>query len=245
MLLEATNGVREAVGGAASEELPAMTTRRLLAALAVLGLGITVLGFALEAEGFSGNTLAGLSSLILGAVLAVALIDQLLRRRHREHWSIARAEICRAICEAVVEMASSFALSVSDDLEFLRLVGAEDDPVTRPQIWLALCDLVEAARAAEQRLSSRLEPELASSRTLYEQVARVVAPLRIATTTRVIVLGDEPQLVAALLELERAEQRWRSWVDTVEREGAPDYIAWRHATATLQAGTDVYGYFLT
>jgi hypothetical protein len=245
MLLEAADSVREALGCAPREAVPAMKSRWLLVALAAAGVLVTILGFALQAEGFTGNTLAGLSSLIVGAVLAVALIDHLLRRQHRERWAIARAEICRTICEAVVDMASSFALSVSDDLEFLRLVGPESDPVASPQIWHSLRDLVEATSSAEHMLSSQLEPELASSQTLYEQVAPIVAPLRIATTTRVVVLGDEPRLVAALLNLERAEQRWRDWVYMVEREGAPDGLAWQHATATLRAGADVYGYFLT
>jgi hypothetical protein len=222
-----------------------MTSGRLLAILAAAGVGVAGIGFGVEAEGFAGNALAGLSSLILGAVLAVVLINQLLQRQHREHWAIARAEICRAICEVIVDMASSFALFVSDGNGFLGLVGPEDDPIARPQIWLALGDLIEATAADEQRLSSQLEPDLASSRALYDQVATVVSPLRTATTTRVVVLGDEPTLVAALLSLERAERRWGSWVQTVETEGAPDSIAWQHATATLRAGADVYGYFLT
>ena len=245
MAVEGANGIREASGSPTTDALPDMTTGRFLAMLTATGAAIAGLGFALEAEGFAGNALAGLSSLILGAVLAVVLIDHLLRRQRREHWSLARNEICRAICESVVDMASSFALFVSGGGGFLYLVGPEKDPVANPRIRAALGALLEAASADEARLSSALEPDLASSRVLYDQVAAAVAPLRVATTTRVIVLGDEPRLVTALLDLEHAERRWGSWVETVEREGAPDSIAWYHATATLRAGSEVYGYFLT
>jgi hypothetical protein len=244
VLLEAANGIREAGGRDSRDELPCMTSGRLLAGLAAAGMAVAGLGFAVEAEGFAGNALAGLSSLILGSVLAVALIDQLLRRRHREHWSAARDEICRAICEAIVDMASSFALFVSSGNGFLDMVGPEDDAFARPRIGSALCDLIDAIRDDEPRLSSQLEPDLASSRTLYDEVSTIIASLRTVMTTRVVVLGDEPQLVAALLNLERAERQWESWVVMVERDGAPDGLAWRHATATLQAGADVYSYFL-
>jgi hypothetical protein len=64
-------------------------------------------------------------------------------------------------------------------------------------------------------------------------------------TTQVIVLGDEPVLVAELLTFERADLHWRSWINTVEREGAPDHIAWEHAMTTLRAGSRVYGYFVS
>jgi hypothetical protein len=64
-------------------------------------------------------------------------------------------------------------------------------------------------------------------------------------TTRIIVLGDEPLLVEALLTLERAERQWQAWIETVEDWGAPDGFAWRNATNTLEAATAVYGYFVS
>ncbi len=157
---------------------------------------------------------------------------------------MARGEMRRAICESVVDIGSAFALYVADGDAFLGLVGPESDPLARPQILQALRHLVSAAGTDEQRLGSQLQPDLASSRTLYEQVSKMVGSLRVAMTTRVVVL-DEPELVILLLNLERAERRWGSWVQVVERDGAPDDIAWRHATVTLRACADVYDHFLT
>jgi hypothetical protein len=221
-----------------------MTSRGVLTSLGLLGVAIAGAGLLLNVNGFLGNALAGLSSLILGAVLAVVLIEQLLRQRRPEQWHLVRDEIRRAICEGVVDMASSFAIAVSDGSGFLGLVGPEDDPVARPQIAAALEKLIAATEAKAAELAAQLEPDQASSRILYDQIAAAVVPLRMATTTRVIVLGDEPLLVAALLTLERTEQRWGGWVETVEKSGAPDLMAWQQATSTLQAGTDVYKYFV-
>ncbi len=237
-------GVQLALNQSTAPEPPQMTSRWMLVVLTVAGVVIAVVGFLLEANGFLGNVLAGLSSLILGAVLAVVLIEQLLRRRRREQWHVARGEIRRAICEGMVDMASSFAMVLADDSGFLGIAAAEDDPVARPQIAVALQLLILAIEDGAAGLAAQLEPDRASSRVLYDQVAPAVAPLRTDTTTRVIVLGDEPQLVAALLAFERTERRWVGWVEAVERSGAPDLMAWQQATSTLRAAVEVYEYFV-
>jgi hypothetical protein len=221
------------------------STRHLLLALAAAGIVVTGLGFAIEAEGFAGNSIAGLSSLLLSVVLAVGLIDQMLRRKRREQWSAVRDEMSRAICEAILDMAWSFALVVPDNMGFAETVANERDSFASPRIWRALCDLVEAATVDTDSLAAQLAPHLASTRVLYDQTAGVVASFRSEMTTRDAVMGDEPKLVEALLAMERAERGWRSQLEMVEREGAPDRLAWASATAALRAGSEVYGYFVT
>jgi hypothetical protein len=61
----------------------------------------------------------------------------------------------------------------------------------------------------------------------------------------VAALGFAVNAQGFMLNLERTERRWGGWVRAVERDGAPDDIAWRHATATLRACADVYDHFLT
>jgi hypothetical protein len=217
----------------------------MLAGLGAIGLAIAGVGFLLDLKGFLGNVLAGLSSLILGAVLAVGLITHLLNRQRREQWCVVRREIVRAVCEGVVSMATAFALVLSDDAGFLDLTGSAADLVAQPQIAAALLGLIAVAEADAAELAAGFELDRASSRVLYDQVAVAVEPLRAATTTRVIVLGDEPRLVEVLLILERRERLWGELVTMVERAEALDEMAWQQATDTLRASVDVYRYFLS
>jgi len=221
-----------------------MKSRGPLILLSLVGFAPAIVGLIFDVGGFLAHVLAGASSLILGAVLAVVLIDQLLQQRRRTQWQTVRDAIQRAICEGVVDMATSFALVTSDGERFLGMVGPEDDPLPRLQIDLALRRLVEDSEANQEALAAQLEPDIASSRSLYEQVSPAIARFGGTMTTRIIALGDEPKLVEALLMLERAEHQWRSWVETVENWGAPDVYAWQQATNTLRAGVAVYGYFL-
>jgi hypothetical protein len=93
-------------------------------------------------------------------------------------------------------------------------------------------------------LAREIDADISSSRALYTDVAPTIARFSPDMTTRVIVLGDEPDLVEALLKLERAEHQWRVWIEAVEHSGAPDAFAWREALGTLVAATTVYGYFV-
>jgi hypothetical protein len=238
------NAVRLGYGGSSVTEVAEMRSREPLIVLSLIGLAPAVAGLIFDVEGFLAHVLAGVSSLILGAVLAVVLIDQLLQQRRREQWQTVRDAIRRAICEGVVDMATSFALVVADGEQFLGLVGPEDDPLPRPQIAAALRKLVVDSEANREYLAKELEPDTASSRALYEQVAPTIAQFGATMTTRVIALGDEPQLVESLLALERAEHQWKSWVETVEGWGAPDAYAWQQATNTLRAAGNLYSYFV-
>lgn len=226
------------------ERLARIGSGKLLAALTLIGLAPVVIGFAVE-DGFLPHVLAGLAGLILGAVLAVVLIEQLLQRRRKEQWRLAREEMISAICEALVEMAGSFALVLPGANHFLDFVGPEDDPVARPQIAQALQDLVGQTEAHYKALSLVVEdPDLASSRTVYDDAALALRMVDRATT-RVIVLGDEPGLVKLMLALERAQQRWEQWLETVEQQGAPDRISWHQALLTIRAAADIYAYFVS
>jgi hypothetical protein len=234
---ELLNGIRAADGRPELTDLPRMSSRTLLIALSIVGLIPAVIGLALDVGGFLAHVLAGMSALILGAVL--------LRQRRRAQWETARNELRRAICEGVVDLASSFALVVPRGDQFLGLVGPEDAVLPRRQIATALQQLVATTEAEQGNLAGRLEPDIASTRNLYDEVSIAIAPFRSAMATRVIALGDESHLVTALLTLERTERQWRSWVETVEQWGAPDLIAWSHATGTLRAESDLYRYFVS
>jgi hypothetical protein len=224
---------------------PAIRSSTAIWVLTMVGLAPAVLGFALDLSDFEAHALAGVSGLILGAVLAVVLIDELLRRRRREHWALVYAEMRRSIAEAVLEMGTRFAAMLPGRSAFLDLAGPEDDPLPRADIADSLQRLLDDLRRGATSLAADIEqPDRSSTRRLYDQVAPIAAPLRTATTTRVIALGDQPLLVSALLTFERAERLWQSWLLAVEHEGAPDRFAWEHAVATLSAATGVYRLFV-
>lgn len=93
-------------------------------------------------------------------------------------------------------------------------------------------------------LAATLEVDAASSRSLHSATQMSLGPIRDLLTTRVIALGDEPDLVRRLMELERHERTWRDWIDQVEHWGAPDRLAWEEALATLRAAVGTYLYFV-
>ncbi len=217
---------------------------QLLVGLTLVGLLPAILGFALGLNDFVAHVLAGASGLILGAVLAVALIERLLRQQHREHWSPVHDEMRRAMCEGVVEMAFTFATILPSGAAFIDVVADEEDLRPHARIADALRRLVEAAESDAQPLARDLDSERASSRTLFRQVAPVITPLRDAMTSRLIALGDEPALVTVLLAFERAQRQWAIGITSVEHARAPDRFAWECATLTLQAGVEVYSYFV-
>jgi hypothetical protein len=222
-----------------------MRTRTAVLLLTAAGFAPAILGFALGLPDFEAHALAGLSGLILGAVLAVGLIDELLRRRKRETWALVYGEIRRSISEAVLDLSTRFAAMLPGQSAFLEVAGPEDDPFPRADVAHSLEQLLTEVRGRLPQLAGELDqPDRSSTRRLYDQVAPIAAPLRTATTTRVIALGDEPRLVSALLDFERAERRWHGWLLAVEQEGAPDTFAWEHALATLSAAAGVYSEFL-
>jgi hypothetical protein len=220
-------------------------SRRLLYALTVAGLIPVVLGFAFSLPDFIAHVLAGVAGLILGAVLAVVLIDRLLSQRRSEQWHVVRDQMLALICERIVEVGADYSSALPGKQGFFDRVGPEDDPVARPDVAIGLRELTAAVRDAAPELSKDVDyPDRASTRLLYDQVEPLLAPLQDAMTTRVIALGDDPGLVAQLLSLERAQQKWRIWIETVERAGAPDSYAWEQATLALAAACDLYEYIL-
>jgi hypothetical protein len=220
-------------------------SRLLLVVLCALGLAPAIAGLAFNVEGFLAHILAGLAGLILGAVLAVWLIDRLLRERRRAQWQVVRAAIRRTICERVVDLGTSYAIAVNTDHDFIGLVGPEDAAIPHHKIRAALSQLCIDLRGAQAALAIQLAPDLASSRSLYSEVSPAITLLGQEMSTRIIVLGDEPVLVETLLVLEREEHQWHAWIETVEQWGAPDKFAWQKATGTLEAAIAVYGYFVT
>lgn len=220
-------------------------SRQLLYILTVFGLLPVAIGFALSLHDFIAHVLAGISGLVLGAVLAVALIDRLLAQRRSEQWHTVRNQMFGLICERIVEMSTDYSGALSGSPRFFDRVGPEDNPVARPEIAAALTDLVIAVEAAVPELSRDVDdPDRASSRVLFDQVTPLVLPLQEAMTTRVIALGDDPHLVGHLLALERAQRSWRTWIEAVEHAGAPDSYAWDQATLTLKVAGDLYYYIL-
>jgi hypothetical protein len=217
----------------------------LVAALTIAGFFPVALGFALHLHEFIAHVLAGVSGLILGAVLAVWLIDGLLARRRSEHWHAVRGQMLSLACERIIEMAADYAAVIPGEHSFIDRVGPEDDPLAKPEIATALAELLDATALASLELALEVEdPDRASTRLLYDQVKVRIAPLQESMTTRVIALGDEPHLVVRTLALERAHQNWHNWLGEVERAGAPDRYAWEQATLTLKAASELYAYIL-
>jgi hypothetical protein len=111
---------------------------QVLLALALIGFAPVIVGF-FFLDGFAPHVVAGFAGLVLGAVLAVVLIENLLQQRRREHWDIARAEMVRTICEGLVRMAGSFAIEMSGH-RYLTFAGPSDSATP------------EMARALEEEL---------------------------------------------------------------------------------------------
>jgi hypothetical protein len=228
-----------------SQSQPHGASRNLLAVLVIAGFLPVALGFVLHLHEFIAHVLAGASGLILGAVLAVWLIDSLLARRRSEHWHAVRVQMLSLACERIVEMASDYAAAIPGEHGFIDRVGPEDNPMAKPEIATALTELLDATAVAASELALDVEnPNRASTRLLYDQIKLRIAPLQESMTTRVIALGDEPHLVVHTLALERAHQNWHNWLGEVERAGAPDRYAWEQATMTLKAASELYAYIL-
>ena len=212
----------------------------ILIGLSVVGAALVLLGFKLHLRDFGVHMMAGAAGLILGAVLAVVLIDKLQRQRRSEQWKLVSDEIRRSVSEGVVTMALEFAgyLHVSDDL--LRQSSPAEEPAPDRAVASALKNLVATTAAMAPECALDLDPDRGSSRQLYDQAA-VVLPG--ATVTRLIALGDQPKLVATLMRFERVERLWADWIAMVEQAGAPDRVAWAYATSTLRAGSELYAHF--
>jgi hypothetical protein len=220
-------------------------SRQLLLVLTLAGVAPFAVGFALPLHDFIAHFLAAIAGLILGAVLAVTLIDRLLAQRRTEEWDIVRKQMLGPVCERIVEMASDFAAMIPHAASFLDRVAPEPDPFARPEIATALDELVNVGEAAISRLAAEIEEvDRASSRVLYDQVAALIVPLQGTTTTRIVSLGEDPGLVSHLLELERAQQQWLKWLEMVEHDGAPDSFAWEQAVLTLATAGVLYRYIL-
>ena len=123
------------------------------------------------------------------------------------------------------------------------LTFAETSADVTQEMAGALDELATAARSVATSLAASLESDVASTRAVYDQSARALEPLH-GAITRVIMLGDEPDLVKRMLALERALRVWGTWVTEVEHAGAPDSIAWEQAISALETGTEVYKYFV-
>lgn len=243
MRVEIRAAWQEAVGDPRDDEPVTIGYRGMLVLLLLLGSAAAVFGLADETDGFLGNAIAEVSGVTLGAVLAVTLIERVIARQRTERWSPVREEIRRAVCSQVVAMAIDFHMATPQPGRLLETLDARY-AVERAEVADAMSEVADALDAAIPQLASAIEPDLASSRSLHTSIELSFEPIRDLLTTRVVVLGDEPDLVRRLMALEHHERRWRFSIHGVERFGAPDSHGWEPASSMLRAGIEAYRYFL-
>jgi len=233
-------GVRNAMGPPPEAVPMTLGYRSVLGLVCLVGSAVLIAGLIAAPDGFFGNVVAETAGVLLGAVLAVTLIEKILSQQRREQWDAVRDEIVRAISDALLAAATSIYETTGMGYPLLEAVG--EDTTLRPEIAEAMALLPDEIEAAIPAFAANLEPSLASSRVAFDAVDIEFAPVRDLATTRVVAMGNEPELVALLLRVERREKDWRSGIVLVETENAPDILAWHHAVETFRAVAALYGY---
>jgi hypothetical protein len=186
-----------------------LTTRRALALvfLAIIGLGATAAGFAIDATNFALHLLAGLVAFVATIIGAVLVLDELAERqserRRKRKWDAVRVATLMTIWDQIrrvmrpIQMLSPepnvFAVTYKTAVELMNETSAWTH--TRA-VCLEQQDADEFNQCRDEM--TRLHGEVVGQ---YQYIRDVLAP-------RILELGDDETLVRLLFELDHAERRW-------------------------------------
>jgi hypothetical protein len=225
----------------------------LLIFLSLAGAGGAI---AIDSKSAWVSILVGISELLLALVLALTLSDRLVRRARRENWLRVSSQIADLIRRHVLRIALEFERALEDQQILVKRgwqpFRALADPASSDfaQMEGALQNLVSRVRDSADDLGRGTDDvgrpidfEVSSSARLLRAVAPHLAQLQGSITTRVIIVGDDPDLVRPLLDLERAHEAWRAFVDDVLRFGTADAQSWQSAAAALAAAAELFAAF--
>jgi len=155
--------------------------------------GAIVVGLCLDSKGFVGNLLAEVAGLLLGALLAVLVVDRLLERSRDSAWKLVADGTIRTLEFALVKAALP---------QYLRL-PAPRPPTGDPVSMDGAGELGRAMAviAAETRKDGAWELPVQPARVLTE-FAPHLHVIREVVLPRLLMIGTEPDLVRRIIELE-------------------------------------------
>lgn len=211
-----------------------LTRHRTTALCLTLTLLLGSSGFWLRLEGFLGNVLAELAGVTLSVLIAFTLVERLLLRQRREQWIGVSRAIRSAISSRVDSVACDFyCADTLPDAWFLADTAQEHAAVME----------ATAARltTARERLAKHTVDDIATTRQLHRATRADLGFVRDVLTPRVVQLGDDAELVEALVALEEAERLWNQAIQLIyDNWGFPAELAWERAAGTLSAAARLY-----
>jgi hypothetical protein len=170
-------------------------------------------GFLIDAETFLPHLIAVLAELSAGVFVALCIVDPLQTITRRVKWRGVRDHTVEALCSHLSNIVTQFAiyLPLKTLLSAPLNLGRDQpsrDALVRFDRFLAL-----ALERQASMMGSRTSDLHSKVKSDTDQIVRVLMPW-------IVQFADDPQLLAVLMKLEKAERRWASSL-ALERHVGP------------------------
>lgn len=190
--------------------------RWTVVAAAGVALALATAGTALDRTAFAGNVLSELLGAFVGVVVALTLIERLVRRTRQRRWEIVSGQTYATLQWVLVKAS----LRLYMVLPAPRPVDA--DPFSGREVGSLATSLAALARALANYAEDVYEDF--DTRATVDAVEGDFEAVRQTLMPRLLALGDEPELIERLATLEQrvVTLDYDAWLD--ERFGVPSHL---------------------
>jgi hypothetical protein len=211
----------------------------VVAAVIAVVLSLGAIGLVVGPGEFATNLLVEFIGIAVSVLVAVALVERLLRRQRAQQWERVRAQTLRSIYATVTDIAAAFYLEVYSGA-ISDSVGDELALIHRSQ-WPTE-DIADRLAELAEHISANADELGSSTEVLHNDVGPAIRHMRDAVTPRVIEVAEDPTLVEKLVELEDAERRWAISLGVIDDWGAPETFGWEDSAGVLDAAAEICRY---